>query len=115
MLVPVSGMVILTSVELSGELMQEIHQILHWNELETILDLFDVVRKVKTQLQPRVLRDGCDKISGLSHRKNFQKSILGFYGDFVGYFPINWVQKGFWKPYVVSNNKITLCIFQGNG
>ena len=39
MLVLVSGMVILTSVELSGELMQEIHQILHWNELETILDL----------------------------------------------------------------------------
>ena len=28
MLVPVSGMVILASVELSGELMQEIHQIL---------------------------------------------------------------------------------------
>ena len=27
MLIPVSGMVILVSVELSGELMQEIHQI----------------------------------------------------------------------------------------
>ena len=39
MLVPVSGMVILESVELSGELMQEIHQIWHWNELETNLDL----------------------------------------------------------------------------
>ena len=39
MLFPVSGMVILTSDELSGELMQEIHQILQWNELETILDL----------------------------------------------------------------------------
>ena len=39
MLVPVSGMVILASVELSGELMQDIHQIWHWNELETNLDL----------------------------------------------------------------------------
>ena len=37
MLVVVSGMVILASVELSGELMQEIHQIWHWNELETNL------------------------------------------------------------------------------
>ena len=35
MLVPVSGMVILASVELNGELMREIHQIWHWNELET--------------------------------------------------------------------------------
>ena len=39
MLVPVSGMVILASFELSGELMQEIHQILHWNELETNSDM----------------------------------------------------------------------------
>ena len=37
MLVPISVMVILASVELSGELMQEIHQIWHWNELETNL------------------------------------------------------------------------------
>ena len=37
MLLPVSRMVILASVELSGELMQEIHQIWHWNELEAIL------------------------------------------------------------------------------
>ena len=37
MLVPVSQMVILASVELSGELMQEIQQIWHWNELETNL------------------------------------------------------------------------------
>ena len=35
MLVAVSRMVIVASVELSGELMQEIHQIWHWNELET--------------------------------------------------------------------------------
>ena len=35
MLIPVSGMVILASVELGGELMQEIHQIWHWNEFET--------------------------------------------------------------------------------
>ena len=38
MLVPGSGMVIMASVKLSGELMQEIHQIWHWNELETNLD-----------------------------------------------------------------------------
>ena len=37
MLVPVSRMVILASIELSGELMQEIHQTWHWNELETNL------------------------------------------------------------------------------
>ena len=37
MLVPVSGMVILASVELIGELMQEIYQIWHLNELETNL------------------------------------------------------------------------------
>ena len=37
MLLPVSRMVILASVELSGELMQEIHQIWHWNELKVIL------------------------------------------------------------------------------
>ena len=37
MLVPVSGMVVLVFVELSGELIQEIHQIYHWNELETNL------------------------------------------------------------------------------
>ena len=36
MLRPVSRMVILASVELNGELMQEIHQIWHWNELEAI-------------------------------------------------------------------------------
>ena len=35
MLVPVSRMVILAFVELDGELMQEIHQIWRWNELET--------------------------------------------------------------------------------
>ena len=35
----VSGMAILASAELSGESTQEIHQILHWNELETNLDL----------------------------------------------------------------------------
>ena len=35
MLFPVSGMVIVASVELSGELMHEIHQIWHWNDLET--------------------------------------------------------------------------------
>ena len=35
MLVPVSRMVILAFVELSGELMQNIYQIWHWNELET--------------------------------------------------------------------------------
>ena len=39
MLVPVSGMVTMASVKLSGALMQEIHQIWHWNELETNLDL----------------------------------------------------------------------------
>ena len=39
MLFPVSGMVIMASVKLSGELMQEIHQIWRWNELETNLDL----------------------------------------------------------------------------
>ena len=39
MLVPVSAMVIMASVKLSGELMQEIHQIWHWNELVTNLDL----------------------------------------------------------------------------
>ena len=39
MLIPVSGMVIMASVKLSGELMQEIHQIWHWNELETNFDL----------------------------------------------------------------------------
>ena len=39
MLVPVSGMVIMASVKWSGELMQEIHQIWHWNELEINLDL----------------------------------------------------------------------------
>ena len=39
MLVQISGMVIMASVKLSGELMQEIHQIWHWNELETNLDL----------------------------------------------------------------------------
>ena len=37
MLVPVSGMVVLASDELSGELMQKMHQIWHWNELETNL------------------------------------------------------------------------------
>ena len=37
MLVLVAQMVILASVELSGELMQEIHQIWHWNELKTNL------------------------------------------------------------------------------
>ena len=36
MLRPVSRMVILTSVELNGELMQETNQIWHWNELEAI-------------------------------------------------------------------------------
>ena len=40
MLVPVSGMVILAFVQLSGELIQEIHQILHWNEL-VLLDSDD--------------------------------------------------------------------------
>ena len=39
MLVPVSGMVIMASVKLSGEPMKEILQIWHWNELETNLDL----------------------------------------------------------------------------
>ena len=39
MLVPVSGMVITASVKLSGELIQKIHQIWQWNELETNLDL----------------------------------------------------------------------------
>ena len=39
MLVPVSGIVNLASVELNGELMREVHQICHWNELETSLDL----------------------------------------------------------------------------
>ena len=39
MLVPVSGMVIMASAKLRGELMQEIQQIWHWNELETNLDL----------------------------------------------------------------------------
>ena len=38
MLVPVSGMVILESIEFIGELMQEIHQIWHWNEIETNLN-----------------------------------------------------------------------------
>ena len=42
MLVPVSGMVIMASFKLSGELMQEIHQIWHWNELEKNLDLFSI-------------------------------------------------------------------------
>ena len=37
MLVPVSLLVILASVKLSGELMQEIHHIWQWNELETNL------------------------------------------------------------------------------
>ena len=37
MLVPVSLMVILASVELRGDLMQEIHTIWHWNEIETNL------------------------------------------------------------------------------
>ena len=37
MLISVSGVVILACAELSGELMQEIHQIWHWNELETNL------------------------------------------------------------------------------
>ena len=37
MLVPVSRMVIMASFELSGELMQEICQIWHWNKLETNL------------------------------------------------------------------------------
>ena len=37
MLVPVSQMVILAFVKLSGELMQEIHQIRCWKELETNL------------------------------------------------------------------------------
>ena len=36
MLRPVSRMVILASVELNGELMQETNQIWHWNELEAI-------------------------------------------------------------------------------
>ena len=55
--VPVSLMVILASVELSGELMQEIHQILHWNELEkniyvvliTIKGIFNFSFLLKTQ------------------------------------------------------------------
>ena len=37
LLLPVLRMVILASVELSGELMQEIHQIWHWNALDAIL------------------------------------------------------------------------------
>ena len=37
MLILVSGMMILASVELSGELVQENHQIWHLNELETNL------------------------------------------------------------------------------
>ena len=45
MLVPVSGMVILVSVDLSGELMQEIHQIWHWNELE--INLYFVLITIK--------------------------------------------------------------------
>ena len=48
MLIPVSGMVILASVELSGELMQEIHQILHWNELE--INLYFVLITIKSIL-----------------------------------------------------------------
>ena len=39
MQISVLGMVIMASVKLSGELMQEIHQIWHWNELETNLEL----------------------------------------------------------------------------
>ena len=39
MLVSVSRMVNLASVELSGELMQETHQISYWNELDTNLYL----------------------------------------------------------------------------
>ena len=35
--VPISGMVILASVELNGQLIQEIHQVSHWIELETNL------------------------------------------------------------------------------
>ena len=35
MLVPISRMVNMASVKLSGEPMQEIHKSLHWNELET--------------------------------------------------------------------------------
>ena len=34
-LIPISRMVNLTCVELSGELMQEIHKIWYWNKLET--------------------------------------------------------------------------------
>ena len=39
MLVPVSRMMNMASVELSGELMQEIHQIWYWKEFETNLYL----------------------------------------------------------------------------
>ena len=35
----VSGMVIPASVKSSGQMMQEIHQIIHWKQLETNLDL----------------------------------------------------------------------------
>ena len=45
MLVPVSRMMILASVELSGELMQEIHQIWHWNELEANLYFVLIILK----------------------------------------------------------------------
>ena len=37
MLIPVSGMVITASVKLSGELMQEIHEIWHGTSLKQIL------------------------------------------------------------------------------
>ena len=45
MLVPVSRMVILTSAELSGELMQAIHEIWHWNELRTNLYFVSITIK----------------------------------------------------------------------
>ena len=49
MLVPVSRMVIMVSVKLSGELMQEIHQILHWNELVLKISLLFILRLIKQE------------------------------------------------------------------
>ena len=45
MLVPVSRMVDLGSVELIGELMQEIHQIWYWNDLE--INVYLVLTSIK--------------------------------------------------------------------